>query len=312
MDIIIGRWGRIGGHIYNYFGKTLAHMEALRIAGKDCMSDTMRRMLDFIFRKDGMVISGELGDYECWTENQEGTDGLGETCATAYFLFVLDALLKYTGNPFYGDVMERTIYNGLFAAQSPEGRELRYYTSFEGERGYFNVDNYCCPNNYRRAISYLPEMVYYTEDNGIAVNLYTGSSVQVEFSSGLQLALRQETDYPRSGHVSIMMEPAKAAEFGLKLRIPRWCENAAVRVNGETIMLDASKGAFLEIVRTWNPGDKVELDLSMPFRFIKGRKNQDGKNGHHARPCNLLPQPWRYTPASRKAICDRSCWTPPR
>jgi DUF1680 family protein len=37
-------------------------------------------------------------------------------------------------NPYYGDLMERTIFNALFAAQSPDGRQLRYYTPLEGKR----------------------------------------------------------------------------------------------------------------------------------------------------------------------------------
>lgn len=37
----------------------------------------------------------------------------------------------------YGDVMERTIFNGLFSAQSPDGRRMRYFTAFDGPRIYW-------------------------------------------------------------------------------------------------------------------------------------------------------------------------------
>ncbi len=76
--------------------------------------------------------------------------------------------------------MDRTIYNTLFAAQSPDGRRLRYYSPVEGPRVYFEGDTYCCPCNYRRIVAELPQMVYYQQENGVTVNLYTSERGQAQ------------------------------------------------------------------------------------------------------------------------------------
>jgi hypothetical protein len=58
----------------------------------------------------------------------DGRCSLGETCATAYQFRVYDCHVRLEGDSRYGDLMERIIYNALFAAQSPDGRRIRYYT----------------------------------------------------------------------------------------------------------------------------------------------------------------------------------------
>jgi len=45
--------------------------------------------------------------------------------------------------------------------------------------------------------------------------------------------LQQQTDYPRSGNVGFLVSLSKPSTFSLRLRIPRWCKNPSVRVNGE-------------------------------------------------------------------------------
>ena len=71
-----------------------------------------------------------------------------------------------------GDLMERAVYNALFAAMSEDGRKLRYYTPLSGVRGFWPSDDYCCPCNYRRVMGYLPSYVFYQSDKGILANLY--------------------------------------------------------------------------------------------------------------------------------------------
>ncbi|MCR4415963.1 MAG: glycoside hydrolase family 127 protein, partial [Thermoguttaceae bacterium] len=52
---------------------------------------------------------------------------------------------------------------------------------------------------------------------------------------------------------------------------------AKVAVNGRPLEKPPQPGTFVSIERTWNPGDKVELDLPMTFRLVKGRNAQSGR-----------------------------------
>jgi DUF1680 family protein len=277
LGIVVGRRGTVEGHAYAYFAHCLAQLRLLRSAPNDRLLGPTRRAMDFLKRRDGLVVTGTCGDHECWHDSQAGTVNLGETCTVAYLLRVLDDLLRLEGDSRYGDMMERAIYNALFAAQSPDGRRIRYYTPFDGPRNYFEIDTYCCPNNFRRVVSELPSMIYYRSEGGLAVNLYTASSAKATLDGNVELAVRQETDYPSSGRVVLHVEPSRPAQFPLRLRIPRWCAAAKVTVSGKTVDQPVKRGQFLTIRREWKAGDRVEIDMPMPWRLVQGRKAQSGR-----------------------------------
>jgi DUF1680 family protein len=285
LGIVLGRWGRIEGHAYAYLAHCsaqlqLGRLEPFRLSGSEPHPKLLvptRRAIEFLTRGDGMVISGACGMHECWHDTQEATFNLGETCATAYLLRLLDDLIRLDGDSRWGDLMERSIYNALFAAQSPDGRRIRYYTPLEGKRDYWPRDTYCCPCNYRRIVADLPLLVYYRVGTGVAVNLYTPSQAEVELADGVPVVIRQETDYPSSGRVRIFVDPVRPAKFPVKLRIPRWCSRAKAAVNGQTAGGDAPGGKFLSLTRTWKARDYIDLEMPMEFRLVKGRKAQAGR-----------------------------------
>jgi DUF1680 family protein len=275
-QIVLGRWGTLEGHAYAHLVKCLAQLRLHRIAQKSSLLDQAHTVVEFLTRKNGMVITGAMSDWECWHDSQEGGWNLGETCATAYLLYVLDDLVRIEGNGLHGDLMERVILNTLFAAQSPDGRQLRYNTAFEGPRTYYSSDAYCCPNNYRMAIGYLPGLIYHRTDDGIRVNIYTPSRATFDLPQA-HLVIEQITDYPNSGGITLRISLDAAATFSLSLRVPRWCASPSVEVAGKPFDGPLVPGSFLSINRTWRNGDEVRLDLPMAWRFIKGRRAQAGR-----------------------------------
>ncbi|WP_162462957.1 beta-L-arabinofuranosidase domain-containing protein [Paenibacillus psychroresistens] len=277
--IVKGRLEHVDGHIYDYLSRLIARFKLSKCLNVPALLATIHQTVDFMLNQDAMVITGAAGENECWQDTQEGLGNLGETCATAYWIRLLDILLQETSNSLYGDVMERTIFNGLFAAQSPDGRKIRYYVPFDGPKRYFPLDTYCCPNNFRRIISELPEMIYYRTVDGVAINLYTASKATIDLDNNTSVTIRQETDYPHSGQIHIAIDPSMSVRFVLKLRIPKWCAGAGtqVKVNHQTITTSASAGSFFEIERLWSAGDAIELNLPMGYRLIKGRKAQKGR-----------------------------------
>ena len=277
LPILIGRRPGIEGHMYAYLSRSLAQLELCRTTGDELLLRTARRATDFLLHGDGLLLTGSGGQWEIWTDDQDGRGELGETCATAYQLRVYDALLRRNGELVWGDVMERTIFNTLFAAQSPDGRQLRYFAPTEGPRVYHPTDTYCCPCNYRRIVAELPTFAYYVAAEGVVVNLYTASQAEVTLRNGTPVALRQETDYPSSGQVKLQLSPARPTKFALRLRIPAWAAETQITVNGQAVAGPIKGGQFLPIEREWKPGDTVTIDLPMPFRLVAGRKRQAGR-----------------------------------
>jgi DUF1680 family protein len=273
-----GRSFDMTGHIFGYLAVSEAQLNMYRLTGDIRQTKSATDAMDFFVNHNGLSIIGGAGQEEVFTDDQDGEGEHAETCATAYMLRIYENLLRLNGQSTYGDLMERTVYNALFAAQSPDGRRLRYWTSFEGTREYYGVDNFCCPNNYRRIISELPQMIYYTKpEGGIAVNLYTASSVSTKFSDGIKAEIEQVTDYPNSGSIALQLKLSKSKFFPLALRIPAYAKSASVKVNGTPVNEIIRAGEFFVVERIWKTGDKVEITLPMEFRLIAGRERQSGR-----------------------------------
>ncbi len=275
--IVKGRWGMVKGHAYAHSKRCMAKMQLGKIEKNEDMFLPARKVNNFLLNKYGLVITGTCGQHECWHDTQEGSANLGETCATAYLIRWWDDWLKITANSRFGDLIERSIYNALFGAQSPDGRKIRYYTPFEGERYYFDSDSYCCPCNYRRIIAELPQMIYYIDNKDIYVNLYTQSNAQLELS-GTKIEIQQETEYPTNGKVKINLDISEPKEFTVCLRVPIWCKNMNVRVDGnEWTGEKPVAGSWYKIQKQWEGKEIIEVEMEMKPRFIRGVQAQAGR-----------------------------------
>lgn len=264
-------------HCYIYMALCVAQLQLYALQPDPRLLIQAQKALDFLTAQDGLLISGSCSLQEAWHDSQVGAGNVSESCATAYLTRLMDRELRLTGLPQFGNIMERAVYNALFAAESPDGRRLRYFCCLEGPRAYFDRDTFCCPNNYRRIMAELPAMICYRANGGVAVNLYTQSTAKIDLDGGRTITIEQETDYPTSGRVKIALTPSEAVEFPLQLRIPSWCSKAAVAVNGEAAAEVAPGDRFHEIRRAWKPGDSVTLEMPMPWRLVRGRKTQEGR-----------------------------------
>jgi hypothetical protein len=108
------------------------------------------------------------------------------------------------------------------------------------------------------------------------VNLYTASEAKLDLPGGATLRVRQETDYPNSGRVTLHLDPSQPQEFSVRLRIPRWCREAHVAINGQKEPERIPSG-FFAVERRWQAGDRLQLTLPMPWRLVKGRQSQAGR-----------------------------------
>lgn len=264
-------------HCYIFMALCVAQMQLHGIRPDPGLFVQAQKAIDFLLREDGLLVSGSCSFNEGWHSDQCGSGNVSESCATAYLIRMLDRLLRAEGDPHYGDMMERAIYNALFAAQSPDGRTLRYFSPLDGKRAYYSQDTFCCPNNFRRIMAELPTMVYYKRGTGVMVNLYTASAATIHLDGGLALSVRQETDYPGSGDILLHLDPSRRAAFSVSLRIPQWCTAASVTVNNQPIDKAVEPGKLLVIDRTWQPGDCVRMQLPLAFRWVKGRQLQAGR-----------------------------------
>ncbi len=266
-------------HVYTFMARIHAQLILGDIIGEyknltGGAHELFRRILNGGYSSVSGTCTGGGVWGELWDNSQIGLGRWGETCATAYLLRICRKMLEIEGNSIYGDLYERALYNALFAAQSPDGLNQRYFTPFNEPGVWYERETYCCPNNLRRIMFELPQAVYLKSGDGLVINLYEESSVKTEIN-GTDVELTQNTGYPNGDSSHIKVGIAKPAGFSLLFRVPRWSRGFSASTGTETYY--GSPGNFLEIKRLWHNGDKIDINLPASVQLIKGTVAQQGK-----------------------------------
>jgi len=259
-----------------------------------------------------MYITGGIGstnDGEAFGANYElpNATAYNETCAAIGMVYVNHRLFLLHGDSKYYDVLERTLYNGLISGVSLEGDAFFYPNPLEvrKERKYQRQAWFgcaCCPSNISRFIPSLPGYVYAVKDNDVYVNLFMGNTSTLQVN-GKPVTLKQETAYPYSGEVKLVIEEANQP-FTMKVRIPGWARNEAmpsdlyafadglqsqysVKINREVIKTELQQG-YCSISRDWKTGDVVELSLDLQPRLVKANNQVEADRGRVAVQCGPI------------------------
>ena len=296
------------GHVYGWCDDVINMLDLHRHYPHPVLTSAWPQMIDWL-KDGGSLPTGEFCETERWTRGQPTRDcsvetetsapllptKVGESCAKFYMVQLLDRLNQLKPDVFYSDVIERTYYNGLFAAMSPEGRQLCYSLSVEGTRSYWHVDTYCCPGNLRRAFAYLPRYFYTLGKGTISVNLYGESEARLKLPEGKTLTLTQKTRYPETGKIRFSVAPSDPVQQSFSFRIPAWCKKPTVLLNGQPVAHIPSPGTFLTIDRQWVAGDTLELDFPMEWRWISGIRTKRGTAALARGPVVYSLDPWAST-----------------
>lgn len=198
----------------------------------------------------------------------------GESCAAIGNMMWNWRMLAASGEARFTDVIERALYNGINSGMSLDGKLYCYRNplAFDPSNGdkIRNpwYDTTCCPPNIERTFASLPGYFYSTAKDGVYVHLYDNSEVNWHLASGTGFKLKQKTNYPWDGNVSLAVAPARPEEFTLYVRIPGWSRSNTVKVNGEPVS-GATPGEYLAIRRRWSSGDTVDLGFDMKSQMLK-------------------------------------------
>jgi DUF1680 family protein len=207
-----------------------------------------------------------------------------ETCAAVGMALWNHRMFLMSGEGKYADVLEREVYNGLLSGVSLSGDRFFYDNPLGSTGKHHRVpwfDCSCCPTNIVRYIPGIGERVYAQRGDGIWTVLYVGSTASLSLPGG-KVTLKQETNYPWDGTVQITVEPETALAFALHLRIPGWCRDATVAVNGQRLEGMKPEKGYLRIARMWKTGDVVRLALPMPIERVHADPHVQADVGHVA------------------------------
>ncbi|MCY4064445.1 MAG: glycoside hydrolase family 127 protein, partial [Chloroflexi bacterium] len=207
-----------------------------------------------------------------------------ETCAAIALAFWAHRMFHLDPDSRYVDVMELAIYNSSLSGLSHAGDEFFYANPLAAYPGvnpqgrwHENLENGhhrrtpwfhcpCCPPNISRLIASIGEYAYSQAGDRVYALMYHDNAVSLNVG-GSDLRLVQETQYPWDGSIRINVNTAQPAEFELALRIPDWCYDYQLSINGKAQTAATARG-YVILSREWSDGDSVELTLAMPVERV--------------------------------------------
>jgi DUF1680 family protein len=253
--------------------------ELYRVTGDPKLLEAVVKFGKSVLKKEIMIVgSGSSAELWCDGANRqtEMMEQPMETCVTATWMKLCYQLLKLTGDPLWADQLEISLYNSLLGAMCENGNWWAYYSQLAGERMPSPMQvpvcqSSCCVANGPRGLLITPGWSVMGSGNGPAINLYSAGSWNHKLVNGNVVTLTQETDYPVNKDITILVEPLRAEEFTISLRIPAWSQKTMLTVNGEAI--NAVAGTYALIHRKWNKGDRIHLELDLRGRIIRAPGN---------------------------------------
>lgn len=244
---------------------------------------------------DLMTLHGlPMGIYSA-DEDLHGNDPVQgtELCALVESMFSLEQAIAVSGDITYMDALERMAYNALPTQTTDDYNAKQYFQianqvqvkrgvfsfSLPFNRGMTNVygmrSGYTCclANMHQGWTKFASHLWYGTLSRGLAAVEYAPCEVSARVGIDYKkVTIREITGYPFDEDINFEFATDGEAEFSLHLRIPQWCNNASLTLNGQLIQ-EEQGGKMAVISRRWKNGDKLTMHLPMEVRISGWGRN---------------------------------------
>ncbi len=206
-----------------------------------------------------------------------------ELCAIVETMFSLEQDIAITGDTRYMDALERITFNALPAQTTDDYNNKQYFQVVnqpEIARGVFDFSlpfgrqmnnvlgmrsgyTCCLANMHQGWTKFATHLWYKMRDNGLASLVYGPNTLETGVGrTNTVVTIKESTDYPFNDAIHFAVSTKSSVQFGWQLRIPSWCKDAAITINGKAFR-SGKGGELVTINRLWTNGDQMMLKLPM-------------------------------------------------
>ena len=290
----------------------LSWAKATAWTGDTSYLSNVRAWLDFWETRTRQPHGVTVADEQYgWPGPLRGT----ETCVVAGDLLLHATMASITGEGRYADHVERSFFNAAPACVSRNFTRHVYFQSPnrpddnvpfpagpKTSGGVYKTKHWplCCTAALNRLLpGFVQWMWMKPAAGGLAAVLYAPNTLETTLD-GTAVRIDTMTDYPFGETLTMRVSPAKPLRFPLRLRIPGWCVNPHVAVNGDAAFsrvasdtrpegrIPISDNGFVTIDREWIAGDTVSLRFPMAPRVETMRDYNDGGKPYASVLCGPL------------------------
>lgn len=206
-----------------------------------------------------------------------------ELCAIVESMYSLEEIISITGDQRYMDALERMTFNALPTQTTDDYNDKQYFqiaNQVQVKRGVFNFSlpferemnnvfgmrsgyTCCLANMHQGWTKFTSHLWYGTPDKGLAALAYSPNQITAKVGEkNMEVVIDEETNYPFDDLITFHINTKEDVAFPMQLRIPAWCKQAAISLNGEQLRSEKG-GQIITVNRTWQNNDKLTLQLPM-------------------------------------------------
>ena len=212
-----------------------------------------------------------------------------ELCSVVEFMYSLEELYAIFGDNKLADRIELLTYNSLPGTTTPDfwshqydqqsnqvlasGAKRDWSTNGDYSNVYGLMPNFACclANMHQGWPKFVESMWMATNDNGLALVSYGPSIVKAKVGNHKEVTIREETDYPFKGLVTLTINTENPVRFPIELRIPGWADSITIKYKNKTLVVtDVSEYKLNE---RWKDGDQIVISIPMELRIEKRFNN---------------------------------------
>lgn len=270
-----------GLHAYSHVNVVGSAALAYMVKGDEKYKDTIIGFYEafskYEFFPSGGYGVGEglQGDRGTLVEDLRNNINTFETPCSTWAAFKLGRyLIGSTGEAKYGDWIEKSVYNGIYAAlpmedtEAKRGKTFYYanYTDKSGSKEYFAAEWPCCSGTFPLSVSEYPNLIYMKDAESLYVNLFVPSKVTALYNDKL-IELVQTTNYPEENQINFKVNCTDKVNVNLKIRVPGWTENdIPVEINGKKSKDLKIENGWLILGNEWKNGDEIKVVIPMEVK----------------------------------------------
>lgn len=280
-----------GQHANTNMPKFIAAIREFKATGVQRYKDIGSNAWNIIYKTRTYAMGGTSQSEHWHGANQIAgylkTD-TAETCPTYNFLKLTRELWTMSPSTVnYFDYYERGLMNLILGQQRPSDPHghITYFNSLNpgGKRGLgpawgggtWSTDydsHWCCQGTGLESHTKLMDSIYFYDDAGLYVNLFTPSVLQYTPKG---VTIKQTNNFPVQDTTTLTVSGNSSSPWAMRIRIPAWVAAApTITVNGQAVSgLSTTAGTYATISRAWASGDVVQVKLPMAFRLGPANDN---------------------------------------
>jgi DUF1680 family protein len=206
-----------------------------------------------------------------------------ELCAIVESMYSLEEIAAITGDAYYLDALERMTFNALPSQTTDDYNNKQYFqiaNQVQISRGVFNfslpfereMNNVlgmrsgytCCLANMHQGWTKFAQHLWYKNGkNGVAALAFSPNILKTTVGgANTEIEIAENTSYPFDDRIQFDLKMKNPVEFPFEIRIPAWCKEPSVKVNGKKVPVE-NGAQIIAINRKWSNLDQVVVHFPM-------------------------------------------------